>query len=163
MNHNRRIRNRIKTSQSHVAESKTYKSRFWKSRYKTTRPTIFRFNPQHYFSPLFVFFPLFLYIFFPKTLRNPRKERSRRRNMSTPASQEEDKKPADQAAHINLKVKGQVRFLVPEIKVNGFVEFCIVFFCFRLFFTFILIVLFASLDWRNLFLDRRNRILVFLP
>ena len=27
------------------------------------------------------------------------------------AGQEEDKKPADQSAHINLKVKGQVRYL----------------------------------------------------
>lgn len=36
------------------------------------------------------------------------------------AGQEEDKKPADQAAHINLKVKGQVRVL----SIDLFFSFC---------------------------------------
>ena len=32
--------------------------------------------------------------------------------------QEEDKKPADQSAHINLKVKGQVRLIINFAIIN---------------------------------------------
>lgn len=68
-----------------------------------------------------------------RNLQKPYKQRKKtltlRQMSGAAATQEEEKKPMDQSAHINLKVKGQVRFSLYKI----FLFWCFFFFRFNLF------------------------------